>query len=249
MKIIILSAGKGERLYPLTKNTPKPLLDMGYGKTLLEEQIERIQKSGVIDNIVLVIGYLAEQIEEKIKYYEDKGIKITTVYNPFYDVSNNLISLWFAKGEMNDSFLVTNGDNLFAVDVFVNFIRENTNGIYLSISRKNQFDNDDMKVKLNNELVDFISKNIEPESAHAESPGLLLVEGERSVDLVKDELDKLARKPEHRNSYWLELPNSLVKKGIPIRAWEFDGMAKWQEVDIHLDITRAKKLLGISRSI
>ena len=65
MKIIILAAGKGERLMPLTKNTPKPLLDMGNGATLLEEQIAGLQESGVVEEIALVIGYLAEQVEAK----------------------------------------------------------------------------------------------------------------------------------------------------------------------------------------
>ena len=66
MKMIILAAGRGERLMPLTQNTPKPLIDMGNGNTLLEEQMISINESGAIDEIVLVIGYLGEQIEAKI---------------------------------------------------------------------------------------------------------------------------------------------------------------------------------------
>ena len=67
MRIIILAAGKGTRAMPLTRNTPKSLLDIGNGVTLLEKQLEDIQKSKVIDEIVLIIGHLAEQIEAKIK--------------------------------------------------------------------------------------------------------------------------------------------------------------------------------------
>ena len=84
MKIIILAAGKGTRAFPLTKNTPKPLLDIGNGVTLLERQLDNIKKSKVIDEVVLVIGYLAEQIEAKIKMHLESGLKITTAYNPFY---------------------------------------------------------------------------------------------------------------------------------------------------------------------
>ena len=68
MKIIILAAGKGERLYPLTKNTPKPLIDLGNGETLLETQLRSLSESKVIDEVVIVIGYLYEQIESKLKF-------------------------------------------------------------------------------------------------------------------------------------------------------------------------------------
>lgn len=247
MKIIILAAGKGERLYPLTRNTPKPLLDVGGGRTLLEVQIERIQSSGVIDEIVLVIGYLAGQIEEKIQYYQDRGIKIETVYNPFHDVSNNLMSLWFAKSKMTDSFLITNGDNLFSADVFKDFVQQNTGGIFLSISRKDHYDDDDMKVKLCRNLVERVSKEIKIQDIHAESPGLLLVDGLKAVATAKNELDKIARMPAHRNSFWLELLNQLAEKGIPVQPWELDGTTKWQEVDIHLDVDKVKKLIGIGK--
>ena len=98
MKLIILAAGKGERLWPLTKNTPKPLLDLGNGNTLLEEQLERVQSSGVIDEVVLVTGYLSEQIEAKLRtMMATAPIRIKTLYNPFYDVANNLASLWLAR--------------------------------------------------------------------------------------------------------------------------------------------------------
>lgn len=246
MKIVILAAGKGERLYPLTRNTPKPLLDMGNGKTLLEEQIECIQASGVIDEIVLVIGYLAEQIEAKLRYYQDKGIQLRTIYNPFYDVSDNLISLWFAKEEIRDSFLITNGDNIFAKDVFRAFVEENSDGIFLALSRKDHYNDEDMKVTLNRHLVAQVSKQIEPQMARAESPGLLLVDGPQAVAIVKDELERLVRKPEHRHSFWLELLNSLARKGIPVRTWEFDGNTKWQEVDVHSDVDKVKEIVRLT---
>ena len=53
MKILILAAGKGERLYPLTKNTPKPLIDLGDGETLLEKQLKSLSDSKVIDEVII----------------------------------------------------------------------------------------------------------------------------------------------------------------------------------------------------
>jgi len=53
MKIIMLAAGKGSRLMPLTANTPKMLVDLGSGKTLIETQLENIEKSGVIEEVIV----------------------------------------------------------------------------------------------------------------------------------------------------------------------------------------------------
>lgn len=245
MKIIILAAGKGERLMPLTRNTPKPLLDMGNGHTLLEEQIHRIQESEVIDEIVLVIGYLAEQIEAKIKTYLQDSIKITTIYNPFYEISNNLMSLWLAKHEMNGDFLVTNGDNLFTFDVFKGLVNENQNGIFLSISVKDEYDVDDMKVTLNNNMVANVNKLIPPEECDGESPGLVLIQGEKFINIFKENLEIIARNKENINKFWLEVFNYMHAKGVAITPWEFDGNAKWQEVDFHIDLKKAKELLFI----
>lgn len=245
MKIIILAAGKGERLMPLTRNTPKPLLDMGNGRTLLEEQIDRIKKSGVIDEIVLVVGYLAEQIEAKVKLHLREGLTLRITYNPFYDISNNLMSLWMAKHEMDTDFMITNGDNIFSADVFRDFVNDNRDGVFLSVSVKEKYDTDDMKVTIKNGIVTRVSKFIPEEETAGESPGLALVSGHRAREVFIRHLEMLVRDKTNMNSFWLEVFNCLHDRGIPVRPWEFDGQTKWQEIDFHLDIEKAKGLLRI----
>ena len=243
MKIIILAAGKGERLMPLTRNTPKPLLDMGNGATLLEEQIASIHAAGGIDEIVLVLGYLAEQVEAKIKLHQTNGTHIRTIYNPFYEVSNNLMSLWFAQHEMNDDFLVTNGDNLFAPEVFVSLLAHNGDGITLAVNRKHRFGYDDMKVSLQDGLIARVSKQIEPDAIDAESPGLALVRGARARGIFRGQLEALARRKEFMGRFWLEVFNQLYESGVPVHPWFFDGETLWQEVDIHGDVDKVRGLL------
>jgi len=231
-KIIILAAGKGERLMPLTRNTPKPLLDLGNGKTLFEEQLEQMQKSKAIGEVVLVTGYLAEQIEAKMKFWQESGAKITTVYNPFYEVSNNLISLWLVKHQMDEDFIITNGDNLFDYEVFQNLVQNHQNGIFLTICKREKYGGDDMKVILDNEKVVQVSKLIDNEKADAESVGLVLVSGEKHKELFKDSLEELARNKEYLNKYWLEVFNLMSKRGIMVNTFEIDKN-KWQEIDFH----------------
>ena len=246
MKIIILAAGKGERLMPLTRNTPKPLLDLGNGNTLLEEQIASIQKSGAIDEIVLVIGYLAEHIEAKIRYYETRGMTIRTIYNPFYGMSNNLISLWLAQHEMTGDFMITNGDNLFTPDVFAELVANNGDGITLSVSRKDDYDYDDMKVTLTDGTVAHVSKQIEKALTHAESPGLALIRGDRAVNLYRTHLNALVRNEAYLNKFWLETFNNLYAKGVHVRPWFFDASSRWQEIDFHVDASKLRDRMSIT---
>ena len=71
MKAIILAAGKGERLMPLTSDTPKSLLELENETTLLESQLININKTG-ITKIVIVTGYLTEKIESKVELFREK---------------------------------------------------------------------------------------------------------------------------------------------------------------------------------
>ena len=245
MKIIILAAGRGTRLMPLTRNTPKPLIDIGNGYTLLERQLDGIMESGVVDEVILVIGYLSEQIEAKVKKIHEDGLKIKTIYNPFFDVSNNLISLWLAMSEMTTDFMITNGDNLFDPEIFSELVSNHNNGIALAISKKEHYDTDDMKVSLSSGYLTEVNKTILTANTDAESPGLAIVKGDLSCKLFCNNLDQLIRKPESRHNYWLEFFNYTIANGNVINTWEIPLGMNWQEVDFHLDVNKVIELLDV----
>jgi choline kinase len=137
MRAFLISAGKGTRLYPLTKNTPKSLLEVGEGLTLLEAQLHSLQEAGIVD-ITIIVGYRAEQIEAKLQKY-NKDFNINTVYNPFYDVSNNLISIWMARHLMQDEFITINGDDMFTSSVIKNLMKSKNN-ITMVMDEKDDYD-------------------------------------------------------------------------------------------------------------
>ena len=107
MKAVILAAGKGERLEPLTDYLPKALLPIG-NKPIIEHQIEILRRLGV-DEIAVVIGYLKEKIIGKlgndVKYFEDRLIKGTAT------------ALLVAKDFINDNFILLYGDVFFDADL------------------------------------------------------------------------------------------------------------------------------------
>jgi len=244
MKIVILAAGRGQRLMPLTQNTPKPLLDMGNGKTLLEEQMISIQKSGVIDEVILIVGYLNDQIEAKMRLYHDKGFAIRTLYNPFWQVSNNLLSLWLARQVIAEhDVIITNGDNIFTPKTFTDLASQ-ADGIWLAVCPKDQLGPEDMKVKLVDGFVSSVSKTMSTENITLETPGLAMAKGGRARQLFVEHLEGVVRDNQDSNRFWLEVFNRMWNKGVLINPWEFSAKGNWQEIDFHGDLKLMQKLLN-----
>src|SRR6202008_1504587 len=114
MKAVILSAGQGSRLLPLTEGRPKCLLPLGTGggqRTLIEWQIWALTQNGV-DDIAVVTGYHAPDVTALLNKQAGANLAIRTVYNPFYKLADNLASCWMARAEMDRDFIILNGDTV-----------------------------------------------------------------------------------------------------------------------------------------
>lgn len=106
MNAIILAAGMGTRLRPLTDNRPKALVKVN-DQAIIERQIEYL-KEIAIEEIIVVTGYL----HEKFDYLTDKyGVKL--VYNDKYDVYNNGYSMYIVREYLKNTFVLEG-------DVFLN---------------------------------------------------------------------------------------------------------------------------------
>jgi choline kinase len=218
-------------MFPLTKNTPKCLLPIGDGLTVLESQLEIIKKTNIKD-VVLVIGYLAEQIEAKIKYFE-KDLNIHIVYNPFYHVSNNLISLWMAKHFMEEDFIIINGDNIFSLDVLKKVI-ESQKDVTMVIDKKPDYDPDDMKVIIHENKVLQIGKDIPLEKANGESVGIIKFQ-KGANKRIKKVLDNMVRYQESLDIFYLAAIQRMISEGHEVNFVEIPQNA-WAEIDFHPDL-------------
>ena len=132
MKAIIIAAGKGERLYPLTKDTPKCLLKISKEQCILGNQVNLFRSNG-IDEIIVVVGYLAHKIEKFLKSFSD--IRITTIYNPFYNTTNSIVSCWLAQKYMDNDFLLLNGDTVIH-ETILNDILKSKNDMCIAVCKK-----------------------------------------------------------------------------------------------------------------
>ena len=125
MKAIILAAGLGTRLRPMTDNTPKALIKVK-DKPLVEYQIEFLKEKG-IDEIIVVVGYLHEQFD----YLKEK-YNVELVFNDKYSEYNNFYSLYLVKEKLADSYVI-DADNYLFKNMFRTDIDRST---YFSVYRE-----------------------------------------------------------------------------------------------------------------
>ena len=147
MKAIVLSAGQGRRLLPLTSQLPKCLLALDGERTLLQIQLEALARCGV-GRAQVVTGYGADQVEAHLEELRIPGIQVETLFNPFFASSDNLMSCWLARSAMEDDFILLNGDTLFEDDVLRRLLSSAHDPITVTVDHKRHYDDDDMKVAL-----------------------------------------------------------------------------------------------------
>lgn len=242
-RLFILSAGKGIRLWPLTKDNPKSLVKLSDDSCILERQLLSAIESKVIDEVFIITGYLHDKIEAFIKKYEER-IKIETIFNPFYDMSNNLHSLWTSIYHMKEKdFIITNGDNIYLTDVFEKVVTTIGDTIQVTIDYKDTYDFDDMKVSFDEKKITRIHKDIDMKDVKAESVGLCLVRGEEKRREFVNEIESLVKEKEYLKKFWLEIFNSMISKGNKVDYFIINP-DEWQEIDFHPDMETVKKIFA-----
>ena len=104
-RAIIMAAGKGERMHPLTEKVPKPLIRVR-GRRMIETVIEALHANGIYE-IYVVVGYLKEQFEP----LKEEFPGVTLIENPYYDTCNNISSLYAARDHLKDC-MILDGDQI-----------------------------------------------------------------------------------------------------------------------------------------
>ncbi len=178
MKLFLLAAGRGKRLMPMTADVPKCLISVGENVTLLGKVLAEARRSTAISEAVIVAGYKVEKIEAAVQ--DAAGdFPVRVVYNPFYEISSPLVSLYLAhlSGMSQDDFMVGNGDTFYRAALF-DRMASLADGIALAVESDRLRDRDGVKVEMDQVgVVQRVGKDLPLESVGGVSLGLVSVKG------------------------------------------------------------------------
>lgn len=233
-KAIVLSAGKGSRLLPLTAQRPKCLIDLN-GRSLLEWQLDALQGAGIAD-IVVVTGFAEETVAEVAA--RRSGVR--TLFNPFYHVADNLGSVWMAREELDRDTLLLNGDTLISPRLLERVLEARPGPIAVTVDEKESYDSDDMKVLRDGDRLLRIGKALEAGAYNSESIGLLAFRGDGPRQFA-DQVERMMRRPDGTRRWYLRAIDALAQAGADVRTVSIRG-EQWQEVDFPEDVEAAKAL-------
>jgi len=240
MKAIILAAGVGSRIRPLTDNCPKSLLKVG-GNTILEMMLSHIQGCG-INEVVFVVGYLQEQIKE---YVEAKFPDLNTrfITNERYAETNTGFSLMLAMNEIKESdFVKFDADVVFDRQILKNLIHSDYDNC-LCIDKNINLEAEEIKVIIDDQnRVVKASKTVDPEDAVGESIGIEKISRETATYLLA-ELTTMMQDEQNHQEYYEAAYERLIEKNIPFNTLDITGL-KWTEIDTREDFALAEEIFN-----
>jgi choline kinase len=235
-RAIILAAGQGKRLLPLTESRPKCLLELS-GRTLLAWQLGRLEAAGV-EETVIVTGFRADAVETEVKRLNLKRMGVRLVYNPFYAVADNLASCWIVKGEFDRDVLLLNGDTLFGAGVAERLMAAPSCEITVTVDRKGSYDADDMKVLTDGDRLMAIGKTIE--AYDAESIGFLRFSPAGAARFAAG-VEAALQRQEGLKRWYLSVIDELARSGVDVRVASIEGL-EWGEMDFPADVENLTRL-------
>jgi choline kinase len=237
---MVLAAGKGERLRPLTDALPKTLLPVDGERTILDVVLANFAAVG-LERAVVVTGFAAQRVDELVPELERRhGLAVATVFNPKAEEWNNAYSLWCAREHFAAGVLLSNGDTVHPPSVEEDVLAARDGAaVTIAVDRHKPLAAEEMKVHLSPEgRLERINKALDPATAHGEYIGITLIEPAGAQPLA-DALEATWRRDP--GLYYEDGFQELADRGghvgaAPIRPVD------WVEVDDHADLARARAI-------
>jgi choline kinase len=237
---MVLAAGAGRRLGPLTEDLPKTLLQIDGERSILDLAIANLKEAG-IDEVAVVTGFAAARVEERRAELEGRyGVKLELVFNDRAEIWNNAYSLWCARELFTEGVLLVNGDTVHPASVEQRLIEARGKDIVIAIdddlARLNE---ESMKVQLSEEgFMRRITKQLPMDVAGGEYIGLTLIEPAAAGPLAEALQATWERDPQ---LYYEDGFQEFVDRGGTVATAPI-GAVDWVEVDDDDDLGRAREL-------
>ena len=247
---VILAAGMGSRLMPLTKDVPKPMLKINE-ITLLERMIKNCIKVD-INKFIVVVGYNKDKVIEFCPELEEKyDIEIKTIANDKYDVTNTSVSTYLASKYIEendlDDFILVNGDNVVDPEIIEKLYGSINTGMI--IDNFKQLNEESFKLIIDDESfnedksiangkIHSIGKELDIPSSSGEFIGVSKVKSDDVAEFNRILEGLIEKDPQNYYDFaYKDLSN--------IKTIDFvltNGL-KWTEIDDHNDWETAHKLI------
>ena len=183
---MVLAAGAGKRLGPMTAELPKTLLPVNGERSILDLTLANLRSVG-LEDVVIVTGYAAERVRERLPELERRhGVRLEEVYNPRAEEWNNAYSLWCAREAFAEGVLLVNGDTVHPASVEERLLSGRGTELVIAVDDEKPLGEEEMKVHITREgLLDRINKSLDPATAQGEYIGLTLIEPAAATGLAE----------------------------------------------------------------
>lgn len=236
---IVLAAGLGSRLRPMTNSRPKCMVKTA-GKSILEYQIDAYKKAGV-NKLVIVVGYEAAAVKQFCKHVS--GIEIIIVENEDYENTNNMYSFYLAAQHVKGSAFILNNADLAIDDDIIEKMISSPHESAIAVDTS-QYIEESMKISVNDEgFISDISKKIQPENSAGCSIDFYKfssTDGKIFIDVVTNIIKK-----EKNLKDWTEVAMQRAFNNQTLKFRPFDiGKTRWVEIDNFDDLALADRVFS-----
>ncbi len=240
MRGVVLAAGGGTRLQPLTDDRPKTMLPVAGERSILELALANLAANG-IDDVTVVTGHRADVIEQAAPGLEQRtGVSLRLRYNERFADLNNAYSLWLVADVLGEGAVVVNGDTVHPPDVERRLLDAPADeALVLALDREKSLAEEEMKVLLDDDgALSRIHKSLDPHEAAGEYIGVARI-GPAAAEGLADALR--ATYEADGNRYYEDGFQEYVDRGNRVATVPIGNVA-WVEVDDHADLARAREV-------
>ena len=236
---MVLAAGAGQRLQPLTDSLPKTLLEVDGERTILDVVLGNLAEVGM-EEVVVITGFAAERVDEIKGDLENRhGVRLELVFNDKALEWNNAYSLWCGREHFGRGVLLVNGDTVHPPAVERRLLDSRGPELLIAVDQEKALGEEEMKVLVSEDgHMKRITKLMDPASAEGEYIGVTLIEPEAAGALADALRATFERDPSlYYEDGFQEFADRGGRVGIaPI------GAVEWVEVDDHADLARAREV-------
>lgn len=236
---IVLAAGAGRRLAPLTDDLPKTLLEVDGATTILDIALANLAGVGV-DDIVVITGFASHQIDQRLTDLQRRhGVTIQVVWNDKATIWNNAYSLWLAREYFAEGALLCNGDTVHPVSVEKTLLAADPAQLMIALDDEKPLGEEEMKVVLNDAgHLTRINKALDPSTVAGEYIGVTRIEPAAATGLAEALEATWRRDPDlyYEDGFQEYADRGGIVEVAPI------GPVSWIEVDNHEDLARARSI-------